>query len=64
MEVLYTYDTGSSAKLKTYVDPQSNTMQFGRDRAERIAKRIADHGGYARVVFGTDTMFEAGLDPR
>ena len=60
MQVLYRTADAKSPTLKVYVDPDSNTFELDREEAERVARRIAAQNGYARVIFGTDTVAEYG----
>ena len=60
MQVLYRTENARTPDLKVYVDPDNNTHELEREDAERVAKRIADRGGYARVVFGSHTVAEYG----
>ena len=63
MQVLYAY-SANPRPLKIWRDVDRNTHELGRDEAMAAARRIARDGGYARVVFGQQTLLECGSDPR
>lgn len=62
MQVEYADD--ARPNLKQYVDRKTNRIDFEREEALTIARRIAGRGGYARVLFGGNVYATFGNDPR